>query len=231
MNNRPLRLLASVAAVLIFLFFTALLLLYARPRGESSYSFELGSFGEFEGDFMLSAEDYDQKGWTVFVQEGQRRRELTADGFGGFSGLSFLGQTFYFSRVMTEEVHQPVLTLDVANRSVAVFLDDELLYSDAPAQDNRIGHLNLTLLPWDRESVTVSLPPDYLGKTLTVAQSSGNPETQALPPIEELRVYPCAVTLAETYAQEQELISAGFSTALTVALCFSLGFMALSSFL
>ncbi|USF27045.1 hypothetical protein N510_001979 [Firmicutes bacterium ASF500] len=231
MNNRPLRLLASVAAVLIFLFFTAILLLYARPRGESSYSFELGGFGELEGDYMLSAEDYDQKGWTVFVQEGQRCRELTADGFGGFSGLSFLGQTFYFSRVMTEEVRQPVLTLDAANRSVVVFLDDELLYSDAPAQDNRIGHLNLTFLPWDRDVVTVSLPPDYLGKTLTVAQSSGNPETQALPPIEELRVYPCVVTLAEAYAQEQELISAGFSTALTVALCFSLGLTALSSFL
>ena len=131
---------------------------------------------------MLSAEDYDQKGWTVFVQEGQQRGELTADGFGGFSGLSFLGQTFYFSRVMTEAVRQPVLTLGAANRSVAVFLDGELLYSDAPAQDNRVGYLNLTSLTWDRGTITVSLPPDYLGKTLTVAQSSGNSETQTTPP-------------------------------------------------
>lgn len=231
MSNRVLRLLAAATSALIFLFFTAILLLYVYPREETSYSFSIADFGDFEGSHAPAFTNYDQKGWTVFVQEGQQHRELTADGFGGFSGLSRLDQTFYFSRVMTERVERPVLTLSAANRAVAVFLDDELLYSDDPGQDNRVGYLNLSTLAWDRDAITVSLPPDYLGKTLTVAQSNSAPETQTVPPLEELRVYPCAVTLAGAYAQEQDLISRSFSTALTAALCFALGVTALSSFL
>lgn len=43
---------------------------------------------------------YDQKGWTVFTQEGDAATELDPDGFGGFYGLDEPGQTFYFSRVI-----------------------------------------------------------------------------------------------------------------------------------
>lgn len=231
MNDRAFRLLASAAAILIFLFFSAILLLYVYPWKETSYSFSIADFGNFEGSHAPAFTNYDQKGWTVFVQEGQQRRELTADGFGGFSGLSYLDQTFYFSRVMTERVDRPTLTLNAANRAIAVFLDGELLYSDDPAQDNRIGYLDLSDLVWNRDVITFSLPPDYLGKTLTVAQSNSGSETQTVPPVEELRVYPCVVTLDGVYAQEQDLISQSFSTALTAALCFALGVMALFSFL
>lgn len=231
MNNRTVRLLAAAASVLIFLFFTAILLLYVYPWEETSYSFSIADFGDFEGSYAPAFTDYDQKGWTVFVQEGEQRRELTPDGFGGFSGLSRPDQTFYFSRVMTERVDRPTLTLGAANRAVAVFLDDELLYSDAPGQDNRVGYLNLSTLAWDRDPLTVSLPPDYLGKTLTVAQSNSAECLQDIPPVEDLRVYPCEVTLAGAYAQEQGLISRSFSIALTAALCFALGVTALFSFL
>ena len=37
---------------------------------------------------------YDQKGWTVFTQEGDAVTELAPDGFGGFDRLGELGQTF-----------------------------------------------------------------------------------------------------------------------------------------
>lgn len=227
MANRTARLLASVAIGLIFLVFTTILLLYAHPRGESSFDLTIGLVREDGMEGAAPDAEYDQKGWTVFVQEGTVRRELTANGYGGFTGLEHLGQTFYFSRVMAEEVERPVLTLDAANRAVAVFLDDALLYSDDPAQDNRIGQLELNMLTWDREPITVSLPTDYLGKTLTIAQSSSAPETQETPSIAELAVYPCSVRLSPPHAQDRALISQGFSTALLAAFCFALGAAAL----
>ena len=57
-------------------------------------------------------------------------------------GADYLGQTFYYSRTLTEEL------------------------------DNRIGYLELPMLMFNRtDAIIISLPPDYLGKTLTIAQS------------------------------------------------------------
>lgn len=48
------------------------------------------------------------------------------------------------------------------------------------------------MLGWARETkLTVPLPADYLGKTLTIAQSTGLPEVER----ENFTVYPCAVRL------------------------------------
>ena len=95
--------------------------------------------------------------------------ELAPDGFGGFNRLEEPGQTFYFSRVLTEEVDSPTLRLDAGDRTFAVFLDGVLLYTDCPELDNRIGYLRLPSLDWYREEpLLVTLPLDYEGKTLTV---------------------------------------------------------------
>ena len=57
---------------------------------------------------------------------------------------------------------------------MAVFLDGERLYTDCPELSGGVGELTLPMLGWDRtEPVKVSLPPDYWGKTLTIAQSTG----------------------------------------------------------
>lgn len=96
---------------------------------------------------------------------------LTASG--GYLGLDYPGQTFYYSRKLTEKLDSPTLQISAVNRSVAVFLDDTMLYTDCPEQDGGIGELELPMLEFDRmEPVTVSLPPDYLGHTLTIAQAS-----------------------------------------------------------
>ena len=73
------------------------LLRYARPeQTAATYDLSLRWAGEaMPGDWV-----YDQKGWQVFVQEGDTPVALTADGFGGFSGDVQPGQTFYFSRVL-----------------------------------------------------------------------------------------------------------------------------------
>lgn len=63
---------------------------------------------------------YDQKGWAVFTQEGDERRELEPNGWGGFSALEYPGQTFYFSRAMTEDLDSPSLRLGGGNRTFSV---------------------------------------------------------------------------------------------------------------
>ena len=80
--------------------------------------------------------------------------------------LGELGQTFYFSRVLSEEVDSPTLRLDTSISSVAVFLDGALIYTDCPELNNRIGDLRLPMLEWYREEpVLVTLPENYQGKT------------------------------------------------------------------
>lgn len=193
---------------------------------DSFYNLSLG----FEGEAMSEDWVYDQKGWTVFIQEGDERTPLIADQFGGFTGLKESGQTFYFSRKMTETLDSPTLRLDVANRTIAVFLDGELLYTDCPDLDNRIGYLTLPMLDWDRtEPVVISLPLDYTGKTLTVAQSTGLGEKQEM--AEDSTVWPCSINLYCGYSYESNLISESFQIAIPAAFCFGGGILLLSAFL
>ena len=206
--------LAAAAAVLLLCgFFTAVLLAYARPMGAASYD--------------LTA---DRSLWSVFTQEGDRRTELAFDGSLGYTGLSAPGQTFYYARLLTEEVENPVLTLDTVNRSVAVFLDGAPLYTDCPEQTGGIGSLALPMLGWDRlEPVEVSLPPDYGGKTLTIAQSTGLGEKQEPEP--EVTVYLCQATLSCGYSYESGLIAESFQAGLPAALAFGLGLLLAAAFL
>ena len=204
--------------------FAAVLLLYARPMEDAVYDLSMICSGEaIPADWV-----YDQKGWTVFTQEGEAVTELSPNGFGGFTGLAVPGQTFYFSRVMTEELDSPTLRLAVANRNVAVFLDGELLYTDCPELDNRIGYLTLPMLEWDRtEPVVVTLPPDYAGKTLTIAQSTDLIGEKQEP---DTTVWPCAVTLYCGYAYESGLIAESFQTAIPAAWFFLAGALLLALF-
>lgn len=112
----------------------------------------------------------------MFTREGEAVTELAPDGYGGFDRLDELGQTFYFSRVMTEEVDTPTLRLDTGNSAVTVFLDGVVLYSDCPELAGGIGSLRLPMLAWYREEpLLVTLPQNYQGKTLTIAQSTAPP--------------------------------------------------------
>ena len=155
---------------------------------------------------------------------------MTADGMGGFTGLQKPGQTFYFSRALSETLDSPTLRLDASNRSMAVFLDGELLYTDCPELDNRIGYLTLPMLDWDRiETIVLSLPPDYHGKTLTVAQATRLGERQE--PEADTVVWPCSVQLYCRYSYESGLISESFQTAIPATLCFGAGVLLLSAFL
>ncbi len=212
---------AVVAAVSLLLcaLFGGVLFEYARPMEDAVYDLSLG----WEGEAMPEDWVYDQKGWTVFTADGN----LTADGIGGFCGAIEPGQTFYFSRVLTEELDDPTLHLVAGGNSIAVFLDGVLLYTDQPEQTGGVGRLTLTPLEWWRDTaITVSLPVGYEGKTLTIAQSTGLPEVER----EQFIVYPCAVSLYCGYAYESELIAESFGASVPATLFFGLGVLLLLAF-
>lgn len=99
------------------------------------------------------------KGWTVYTNEAGTITELTPDGNGGYLGADHPGQTFYFSRTLTEDLDSPTLQVGSVNQTFSIFVGDTLIYTDFPEQENRIGYLKLSNLDWDRlETITVSLP-------------------------------------------------------------------------
>lgn len=208
---------------LILSFFLALTLLipcawaaffYTRPMEEESYDLSLlpANGQAWEGN----------KGWTVFTEESGRRKELLANGAGGYTGIEDGVTTFYFSRKLKERLDNPTLQLYPVDRTISIFLDDALIYTDCPELDNRIGKLSLPMLEYDRtEPVTVSLPLDYEGRILTIAQSvpsfafSENPGSPST-------VFPCDVRLYCGYSYESSLIAQTAQTIIPAILLFAL---------
>lgn len=218
---------AAILTLTLCLVFGGLLLNCMKPMEDRAYDLSLM---DWEGEGVPEGWVYDQKGWTVFVQEGEAVTELTLDGYGGFDRLDELGQTFYFSRVLSEDVDSPTLRLDATISSVAVFLDGALIYTDCPELNNRIGDLRLPMLEWYREEpLLVTLPQNYQGKVLTIAQSTDSFGGELQEPI--TKVWPCAVTLYCGYAYESALVAESFQTAVPAALAFAAGTLLLALFL
>lgn len=207
---------AAILALTLCAVSAVLLLACMKPMEDRAYDFSLS----WTTEAMPEGWVYDQKGWTVFTQEGNTITELVPDGYGGFDSLNELGQTFYFSRVLSEEVDSPTLRLDTGNSAVTVFLDGAVLYTDCPELAGRIGSLRLPMLEWYREEpVLVTLPQNYNGKTLTIAQSTDPRGGELAEPT--IKVWPCAVTLYCGYAYESALVAESFQTAIPAALAFA----------
>lgn len=146
---------AMLLALTMCAAFGRVLTLYHQPMEDAVYDLSLN----WQGEAIPEDWVYDQKGWTVFTQEGETRKELTPDGQGGFTGLDRPGQTIYFSRIIQEDLDSPTLRLDPAEKTLAVFLDGKLLYTDCPQQDNRVGFLHLPIMPSYREdALLIQLP-------------------------------------------------------------------------
>lgn len=214
------RFLAVLATLLFTGFSLYILILYTKPVNDQFYN--LSMFGT-DGEMMEW--DGDTKGWAVFTQEKETRHGLEPLGWGSYTGLDYPSQTVYCSRMMTEEVNSPTLRLYTANRAVAVFLESEVIYTDCPEQDNRIGYLTLPTLGWNRETLIITLPSDYLGKTLTIAQS--NPEIADFPS----QITLCGVEFYCSYTVGSTLISESFSIAIPATLAFALGVLSLAALL
>ena len=199
----PIALILAVLCVYVFM-------IYVNPMEDVSYDLSLIPL---EDRLVVDPEQFDNKGWTVYTQEGDVRTELTPDGYGGYTGLE-LGETFYFSRILSEELDSPTLSINPVEWNFSVWLDDTLIYTDCPELDNRIGYVQLPVSEWYRDTlITISLPGDYHGKTLTIAQSF--PEWSET---SRVMAYPASVRLYCGYASESVLISETFQTALLATL-------------
>lgn len=222
MKKIPKLIIALLLSVLLCIPSVWAILYYTKPTEDVSY--DLSVLGNEDGE-----EWEGDKGWRIYTNEEGMITELTPDGYGGYSGADYPGQTFYLSRELTDEMDDPMLEIEVANQTVSVFLDDNLLYTDCPGLDNRIGHLKLPTLNHDRTgNILVSLPPDHIGKTLTIAQSPAFfSEDGGL----DAKVYPCAVTLYCGYAYESSLIASAAKTMLPAVLLFSLEIFLLAAFI
>lgn len=108
--------------------------------------------------------------WDVCVTEEGTSRQLTDIGDGRYSGLTYDGQTFYATCTLDADIGDALLQI-VTPWPTALFLDDVLLYADTEL-DAQTGDLVLPAPESMRlEPLLVSLPPDYTGRQLTVAQS------------------------------------------------------------
>ena len=204
-----------ILTVILSLIFGAVLLIYICPMDDLSVDLSLG----MSEDILVSdTEEYDEKGWSVFTQDNNTRNDLIPNGYGAYTGLS-LGQTFYFSRKMSEVLDSPTLQITPGEATYAVWLEDRLLYTDCPDLDMRIGYLTLPMNDWYRtEPINISLPPDYTDKTLTIAQ--------AFPDYTEtgsVRAYPSSVRLYCGFSYESTLIAESFQTAFPALLLFLSG--------
>lgn len=214
--------LAISTALLIIIPSSYAVFYYTQPISDASYPL-LRLAGEGKEAVL--------DGWTFYTDENGVRKELTPDGTGGYTGLDYSGQTFYYSQRLTQQLASPTLKINAANRTVSVFLDSRLIYTDCPMPDNRIGNFTLPMPEYDRaEPVTISLPPlpDFYGKMLTIAQSTPViSETQE----ETQTVFPCEITLYCGYAYESSLIASAVRTIIPSVLLFSLLLFLLASFI
>lgn len=111
-------------------------------------------------------------GWDVYIMEDGVRRSLTPEGGGYFSGTSRAGQTFFASRTLEKVFASPQLETNTGCR-FAVFLDEDLIYTDGAKISGIFP--DISIAPEAAESIfpeRFSLPGDYAGHVLTIAQTS-----------------------------------------------------------
>lgn len=199
------------------------ILFYTQPTNDAVYDLSM-----ITGDGEKA--EFEEKGWTAFTAEGEKITRLTLNETGGYSGLSYAGQTFYFSREIKEGMENAKLSLGALNKCVSVFIDGELIYTDSPTADNRIGYLALPMLASDREApLMLTLPPDCAGKTLTIAEAS-SPFSEKQPPAVD-SVYPCSVIIYTGSSYESGTSAEAVRIVLPAALLFALAMVMIILFI
>ncbi len=150
----------GVAALLLVLFtvwIIGLLSDIARPKTE---------------DLFLTPTMGDARGWEIYTLENGNRREISPEDIFTLE----TGSVFYLSRTLTKEQEDAgytFLMLEIL-RPYAVFLDEDLLYTNCPGDDTRFDAVTF---PKDYtvpafapgETVRCSLPAHYADRRLTIA--------------------------------------------------------------
>lgn len=160
--------LPALACLLMCLLFLPTVLLYTRPAQALSISYQSLPL-EAEGGYVQDMREI----WEVFLQTGEERTVLVPDQHMQYTGLDYNGQTFYYSTVIEGELPNAILVIGASDYGVSVFLDEELLYTNAPGSGDRIGDLELPMLSGESpRTLSIPLPAGHKGRTLTIAQST-----------------------------------------------------------
>ncbi len=159
------------AAVLLFVLLTVwmigLLFDIARPKTE---------------ELALAPTMGDARGWELYTLESGNRMEISPEDILSLEA----GSVIYLSRTLTKEQEDAGYTFLMLEftRPCAVFLDEDLFYTNCPKEDTRFDAVTL---PKDYtvpafapgEEVRCSLPAHYAGRRLTIATThmpeSGTP--------------------------------------------------------
>ena len=125
-----------------------------------------------------------------------------------------------------EELDSPTLQLSPGESQFSIWLDDQLIYTDCADLDNHIGSVQLPMNDWCRsEPIVISLPANYQGRTLTIAQSSPSyMETNYI------KAWPASIRLYCGYAYESGLISETYNMSIAASLVFLMTMMILVIF-
>lgn len=112
----------------------------------------------------------DAKGWQLYTLTGETRIDLAPRELLDLE----VGETFYLSRVLTEDLAQNYTSLQLdSTRPCSVFLDGELLYTTCPGAEPYLGRVRFPAgyasLAQAPDNVRCSLPAGCTGKTLTIA--------------------------------------------------------------
>ncbi|MDL2293139.1 GHKL domain-containing protein [Ruminococcaceae bacterium OttesenSCG-928-D13] len=135
-----------------------------------------------EGDTLLHSEEYGPN-WTYYMG-GARGTPIAAKAiyseYGFFESLEYPlaeGQAIGYSSVLNSVIEDAKLVLPCDMGALVVFLDDQVLYTDLPGQPATPDHWP-QLEPGLYEDyphgasriITVTLPRNYTGRTLTIVE-------------------------------------------------------------
>ncbi|MDL2327648.1 GHKL domain-containing protein [Ruminococcaceae bacterium OttesenSCG-928-A11] len=137
---------------------------------------------QMSGDDLLHAER-GGAGWTYYMGGARGTpipTEIIYNEYGYYDAMAHPlveGQAVGYSCVLASAIENAKLVLPCNAGAIVVFLDDAVLYTDLPGQQAAPDHWPLPEPGLyeaygfgDNRVITVSLPPDYTGRTLTVVE-------------------------------------------------------------
>ena len=91
---------------------------YASPSEDSIYNLTINDSADNELNI-------DAKGWTVFLQEQEKRTTIRPNTETGmYDGVEYLGQTFYYERTFHEKLNHAALSIGAVDSNIVLFLDN-----------------------------------------------------------------------------------------------------------
>ena len=133
------------------------------------FLFRLSQPDKAQQSIFLNCTASDRGGWTFYTEAGQTEPVF---GFGGYiDGVPAEGAgPVVAERVMEEPGERCFLQFSCVNAGLQVFLEDILLYTDFPQQENRVDVFlqNADFAGINYNGLCIPLPLDCAGKTLRI---------------------------------------------------------------